>query len=202
MRISELARRSEVPVATIKYYLREKLLPEGVLTSPTQAQYDDSHVARLRLIRALLGPGGLSIAGVRRTLRALDQPAESLHNLLGTAHEATAEAAAERDDLTRARELIDRLGWHIDDDSRAVQSLAEALDGIDAGGFQVPDGAVDVYAEAMRTVAENELSNTPEGPEEMIRYVVLGTVLVEPLLLALRRLAQQDASYDKFKKPS
>jgi hypothetical protein len=30
--------------------------------------------------------------------------------------------------------------------------------------------------------------------EEVVRYVVLGTVLVEPLLLALRRLAQQDAA--------
>jgi hypothetical protein len=31
-----------------------------------------------------------------------------------------------------------------------------------------------------------------------VRYVVLGTVLVEPLLLALRRLAQQDASRRRF----
>jgi len=31
-----------------------------------------------------------------------------------------------------------------------------------------------------------------------VRYVVLGTVLVEPLLLALRRLAQQSASHERF----
>ena len=30
MRISELARAADVPVATIKFYLREGLLPEGV----------------------------------------------------------------------------------------------------------------------------------------------------------------------------
>ena len=66
MRISELSRTSDVPVATIKYYLRERLLPEGRRTSATQAQYDDSHLARLRLIRALLGPGGLSVARLGR----------------------------------------------------------------------------------------------------------------------------------------
>ena len=45
MRISELSRVSCVPTATIKYYLREKLLHDGLRTSPTQAQYDDTHVA-------------------------------------------------------------------------------------------------------------------------------------------------------------
>ncbi len=31
-----------------------------------------------------------------------------------------------------------------------------------------------------------------------VRYVVLGTVLVEPLLLALRRMAQQEISGRRF----
>jgi DNA-binding transcriptional MerR regulator len=54
MRISELSSHTEIPVATIKFYLRENLLHEGVRTAATQSQYDQSHVARLRLIRALL----------------------------------------------------------------------------------------------------------------------------------------------------
>ena len=58
MRISELSSRTGIPVATIKFYLRENLLHPGVRTAATQAQYDESHEARLRLIRALLGPGG------------------------------------------------------------------------------------------------------------------------------------------------
>ena len=41
MRISELSARTGVPVATIKYYLREGLLPEGERTAPTQATYAD-----------------------------------------------------------------------------------------------------------------------------------------------------------------
>ena len=37
------------------------------------------------------------------------------------------------------------------------------------------------------------------GPSEAAgRYTVLGTILVEPLLLALRRLAQTDASARRF----
>lgn len=90
MRISELAEQSSVPVATIKYYLRIGLLHDGRLTAPRQAQYDDGHVGRLRLIRALLGPGGLSVAEAGKVLQQLDDPPESAHDLLGIAAHAAA----------------------------------------------------------------------------------------------------------------
>ena len=52
-----------------------------------------------------------------------------------------------------------------------------------------------MYAAAMRDVASRELERVPfDTPADALRYVVLGTVLIEPLLLALRRLAHQDAS--------
>lgn len=44
MRLSELSERSGVSTATIKYYLREQLLPPGRRVSATQAEYTDSHV--------------------------------------------------------------------------------------------------------------------------------------------------------------
>ena len=62
MRISQLAERAGLPVATVKYYQREGLLPEGVRSAPNQVQYGDAHVRRVRLIRALLETGGLSVA--------------------------------------------------------------------------------------------------------------------------------------------
>jgi hypothetical protein len=37
-----------------------------------------------------------------------------------------------------------------------------------------------------------------ESIEAAVEYVVLGSVLVEPLLLALRRVAQQVASVERF----
>nr|MDT0525976.1 MerR family DNA-binding transcriptional regulator [Streptomyces sp. DSM 41633] len=38
MRLAELSERSGVPTATIKYYLREGLLPAGRRISATQAE--------------------------------------------------------------------------------------------------------------------------------------------------------------------
>ena len=44
-----------------------------------------------------------------------------------------------------------------------------------------------------------EIDDLPtETPSAAVRYVVLGTVLVEPVLLALRRLAQREASVARF----
>ena len=100
MRISELSSRTEIPVATIKFYLRENLLHPGVRTAATQAQYDESHEARLRLIRALLGPGGLSVAAAHRVIRAVEEPPDSVYELLGVA--ATAVARPSVQDALRA----------------------------------------------------------------------------------------------------
>jgi DNA-binding transcriptional MerR regulator len=170
MRISELSSQTGVPVATIKFYLRENLLHEGLRTAATQAQYDQTHVARLRLIRALLGPGGLSVAAAHQVIRAIEEPPESLHELLGIA--ATAVAGP---------------------------SLEGALRAIDEAGFQLPEGALDVYRDHMRQIAQFEIDNLPtDSPAAAVRYVVLGTVLIEPLILALRRLAEEEASTRRF----
>ena len=58
----------------------------GHPTSATRATYDDTHVRRLRLVRALVDVGGLSLAAVRDVLAALDDPNRSQRDLLGAAH--------------------------------------------------------------------------------------------------------------------
>ena len=200
MRISQLAATTDVPVATIKFYLREHLLHEGQLTSPTQAQYDESHVRRLQLVRALLGPGGLTVAAARDLLQHIDHPPESQHDLLGIAHHAVHRPVPEDLDLGAAEKLIRRWDWQIDERDRDTPAaLADALRGIANADFTLPEGALDRYARVMAEVAEAEIADLPtESAEAAVRYVVLGTVLVEPLLLALRRLAQQDASSRRF----
>ena len=106
MRISELSSQTGIPVATIKFYLREGLLQEGVRTSATQAQYDEGHVARLRLIRALLGPGGLSVAAAHRVIQAIEKPPPSVHELLGVAASAVARPSDGTEGQPRAAELL------------------------------------------------------------------------------------------------
>ena len=200
MRISELSQRSGVSVATIKFYLREGLLHDGELTAATQARYDESHVSRLRLIRGLTGPAGLSLAQARQVLALIDEPPAPTLDLLGAAHEIVSQPRAPEPDLEDVDATLTALGWQVGAENRSLRAeVATALDAIRAADFALPDGAFERYAEAMLGIAGMEIDNVPsESAEAAVRYVVLGTVMVEPLLLALRRLAQQEASKRRF----
>lgn len=209
MRISELSRVSGVPVATIKYYLRDGLLPEGQRTSPNQARYDEAHVARLRLIRALVGTGGLSLATAKGVLAEIDEPDAPTLDLLARAHQVVAPARPDEVDLAPALALLQRWGWTTCADAIAsgdpdqvddtLASFAAALTTLDEAGFTVATSTFDTYAEAMMSVARAEIAGIPmDSPAVTVRYVVLGTVLIEPVLLALRRLAQREASQARF----
>ena len=195
MRISEVARQAGIPVATVKYYLREGLVHEGELTSATQARYDDTHVARLRLVRSLLGPGGLSIARARDVLAAIDTPPPDTYDLLGVAAAAVRRPTQVRPH-PHVHVLMERWGWPVHEkDCAEHQVLADALEALDGAGFDVPEGVLDTYARAMDDVARVELDHVPrDSVAAAVRYVVLGVVLQEPVLLALRRLAEAAAA--------
>src|SRR5215218_7654007 len=120
MRISALADAAGLPVATVKFYLREGLLHSGVATSATQANYDESHLRRLRLVRALIGSVGLSVQQARTVLDLVDHPGDDLYSTLGRAVGALPPAAAapgdDSDPYPRARAALAALGQVYDPD--------------------------------------------------------------------------------------
>lgn len=201
MRISELSQRSGVAVPTIKFYLREGLLQAGRLTSPTQAQYDDEHLGRIRLIRALL-VSGLSVVDTREVLGRLVIPPENVPGLLAATQQLLM-PAEEGVDLSAAEALVTRWGWQVDPSYLGpLAQLARALQAAEAAGFALLPEVLDGYARAMHEVGEVEIANIPQSSAaEAVRYVVLGTVLMEPLILALRRLAEGDAAYRRYANP-
>jgi DNA-binding transcriptional MerR regulator len=69
LRIGELAERASVSVATIKYYIREGLLPPPpVKTGRTMAYYDLAYLERLKLIRTLREEHYLPVRVIRAVL--------------------------------------------------------------------------------------------------------------------------------------
>lgn len=186
---------------TIKYYVREGLLPAGRLTSPNQASYDEGHERRLRLVRALLDVGGLSVAAIREVLEAVDDPDRPVHKVLGTAADRVVPRYAdEPGEVLAARgkvtELIRRRGWLVDDRSPAADALAVALAALDEVGHADFVDLLDVYAGAAEDVARADLGYVARrvGRERLVETVVIGTVLGDAVFGALRRLAHVDAS--------
>ena len=72
MQLKELSQRTGVPPASIKFYLREGLLPAGQAITATRARYSPQHASRLELIQALRRVVGLNIAQIRKLLKLAD----------------------------------------------------------------------------------------------------------------------------------
>jgi DNA-binding transcriptional MerR regulator len=193
MRISELSRETGVPVATIKFYLRERLLPAGRATAARQAQYDEEHVARLRLIRALTDVGKIPLATVRWLLDIVDNGAAATPEAVGAAHDSLPPVVPHRDEPpARALRVVEDLGWAVDPASSSLWQLETALAAVEEVGLPLSPARLAAYAGAALDVARIDVADVPTAdPREAVRYVVVGTVLFEPVLLALRRLAHQ-----------
>ncbi len=191
MKISELSERSGVPVATVKFYIREGMLPRGEVLSTTRAEYSEEHLARLRLIAALADVRGLPLSRVRDVLALIDAPDDDPIATLGRAVGALPPyVEADRDDYPRARAAIGELGLTYDPDFTAVAQLDEALRALEAAGLDAAPPALRRYSDAMRQVAAEELAPMAGmSRAEAVPYAVLGTALYEPVMLALRRLA-------------
>jgi DNA-binding transcriptional MerR regulator len=193
MRISELSRATGVPVPTIKFYLRERLLPAGRSTAATQAEYGQAHVERLRLIRALTDVGKMPLATVRWLLDIVDNGAAATPEAVGAAHDSLPPLVAHAETPPiRALNVVSALGWRVDPKSASLWQLEAALAAVEEVGLPLGPERLAAYGGAALDVARIDVADVPEAdPQEAVRYVVVGTVLYEPVLLALRRLAQQ-----------
>ncbi|MEJ7875473.1 MAG: MerR family transcriptional regulator [Solirubrobacterales bacterium] len=74
LKISELAERADVPVATVRHYLREGLLPEPVKTSKNMAYYPPEFVERIRLIKRLQEERFMPLRVIKEALLAERTP--------------------------------------------------------------------------------------------------------------------------------
>jgi len=216
MLMAELSRGSGVPVATIKYYLREGLLPPGTATSATRAEYGEAHLRRLRLIRALLEIGEVPVAAIGKILAVVDDESASAHVMLGAVqyqlgpHPARP-AEADPDWQAASREadaLIAGLGWTVATSAPARTLLVATLAALRRTRAAPPGPGLHAYAEAMTALAAAEVASLPPaaGPPEapgssrvaLAESAVVGMVLHERILIALHRLAQEDASSRHF----
>ncbi|MEV5895372.1 MerR family transcriptional regulator [Nonomuraea fuscirosea] len=200
MRISELSARSGVAIPTIKYYLREGMLHQGEQTAATRAEYDGTHLRRLRMIRAMLEVGRLSVASIKKVIESVEDESLPTHEMLGTAHYALSPAVepepgeewqAARADVDA---LVEELGWDVHPDAPTRDELAQTIVRMRQLGVSID---LAPYAEAARKlVAEVEMGTIPfDGPRDAaVEALVLGTVLYGRAFDALRRMAQESES--------
>ncbi|MEV0174018.1 MerR family transcriptional regulator [Streptomyces sp. NPDC050803] len=211
MRLAELSERSGVSTATIKYYLREGLLAPGRQINATTAEYDEEHLRRLRLVRAMIQVGKVPVATVREVLGHVDDDSLPRALRLGAsvwAMPQVPEPDADDEFVQGARvameELLRTLGWSnalsLAPASPSFRSLVVAAAALRRIGYDWSTETLVPYARLMRQAAELDMDfmESYVSETEKVEVAVLGVVLVEPMLQALHRLAQEEESTRRY----
>ncbi|GAA2868873.1 MerR family transcriptional regulator [Actinoplanes cyaneus] len=198
MRISDLSREAGVPVHTIKFYLRQGLLPPGERTSRNQAIYGTPHVHRLRLIRALTTIGRLDLASVQILLAAMsDQslPLPGLFDVMNRVIDPLEEDAAEDDEVLAevrrdVNDFISARGWNVALDAPARHRFEVICTTLRQLGCEHPMDYFTAYAEAAELLSRMELDLLNPGAADR-GATVARDVLFDGAFSALRRMAQE-----------
>ncbi|MGW5527716.1 MerR family transcriptional regulator [Streptomyces xanthochromogenes] len=211
MRLAELSERSGVSTSMIKYYLRQGMLAPGRKVGATTAEYDESHLRRLRLVRALIEVGRLPVANAKEVIGYVDDDSLDRTMRLGAAlwalpHGPDPEAGDEA--VVAARAEVDRLlgmlGWSTSRDlgelSPDHRSLIVAVATLNRLGYPWDAELMAPYAELMHRAAVRDLDfvETHPSEEEKVETAVAATVLFEPVLRALHRIAQQEEAARRY----
>ncbi|MFD9358574.1 MerR family transcriptional regulator [Streptomyces sp. NPDC060031] len=215
MRLAELSERSGVSTATIKYYLREGLLAPGRRVSATTAEYDEGHLRRLRLVRALIQVGGVPVAKAREVLAHVDDDSLGRTIRLGAAlwalpqgPEPEADDEDEDEAVSAARHEVDRLlemlGWATARELGALspvhRQLVVAVATLIRLGYPWKAELMAPYGDLMHQAAVRDLDFVETHPTEAERVetAVAAAILFQPVLKALHRLAQEEESARRY----
>jgi DNA-binding transcriptional MerR regulator len=199
MLVSELAERAEVPLATVKYYLREGLLPPGETTGPRRAEYDDTHLRRLRVLRLLREAGGVPVTSLRQVVEALDDQQRSVHDtmtLMADVISAGPEPAAQDPgSLDIVDAVITAVGW---DAVRAAsidrQRLAALVTMLNAPGpLAAGVEVLTFYAGIADQLARAEIALVDPTTERsaQLEQMVTGAVAYGQVFALLRQLGHE-----------
>lgn len=216
MRLAELSQRSGIPRSTIKFYLREGMLPAGEARARNQAEYGQRHLERLELIRVLREVTGLSLDVIARVTKELDRGWEGGDPVGEALVEIYAPPARQRSPEERAElaairaevdAFLDALPWATPEvGQNFAGELADVLLLVRRYLFPgYPVAALAPYADVAWLLSEVEFAHAPGGPrvplrarddalEDPTRRAILGTVLFDRVFSALRRYANSSRS--------
>lgn len=207
MRISELSEATGISVATIKYYLREGLLPVADKRAARLAEYDERHVRRLQLIKLLREVGAIPIEGLKRLVRTSERTDVPIHSVFAAAAEALAPPpppAGKLRPVTQAMadQLIAAAGWtHVRPDSPDRENLAATLELVATYDTHPRDPAeIEPYVRFADQIASYEIEHLDDSKDRvgLLEEMVVGQVVFGEVLSTLRRLAEEHHSLQRF----
>ncbi len=199
MLVSELAERADMPVATVKYYLREGLLPPGHMTGPRRAEYDETHVRRLRILRLLREVGGVPVTNLRLVMDALDDESRPIHDVMTLTADVISAGPEPGAQDPRSLETVDTvigaMGWDgVRPESVDRLRLASLVTLLNGPGMLGADAEVlCYYARLADQLAKTEISliNPHRERAALLEDMVTGSVVYGQVFALLRQMGHE-----------
>lgn len=199
MQMRALSEATGTPVATIKFYLREGLLPPGRSLAQTRAEYGEAHVQRLGTIRTLRRAVGLSVAQIRRIVGLIDSGAPRVDVMKALQVQIQGLPAPQPGRTAAGDDVVQRRGWPpLPTGARAA--LDDHLEAMEQLGI-LPDPAVlDAYSAAADAIAQVDIGNDAETPdlETLVTRAAVAMHMHAQLVVKLLALAQTSRSIMRY----
>lgn len=192
MQLKELSSRSGVSGASIKFYLREGLLPPGSTAASPRAAYSGVHLRRLELIKTLRQVVGLGLGQIKVVTAGIEDPGLGDVALMGRVQALVLGLAEEPvPDHPLLAGLVGSGRW-TDAPSQARNSLNLLLYRMDELGVPADAAVLAAYAKAVDQVAALDIGSVEQtgSRDELAAAVAVGTHLYSQLLLKMLAVAQ------------
>jgi DNA-binding transcriptional MerR regulator len=170
LKIGELSRRTGVPIATLKFYVREGLIAPARKSGRTMSWYHPSVVSRIRSIRELQERQFLPLDVIRETI---DQTVEAADD--HALPEATPDV------------LIRRAGTRVRSRAEVLERGAKPveLEWLERAGLAVPDAEGNYRGDDLALLSTLGAARRAGLAAEMLPFDILGDYLI-----ALKRLVE------------
>jgi DNA-binding transcriptional MerR regulator len=199
VQISELADRAEVPIATVKYYLRAGLLPPGQAAGPRMARYDETHLRRLRVLRMLREVGGVPVSALQQIVEAVDDETRPAHEVLCLVSDALTPLLEDYSPDEASRRMVDdaltEAGWTgVRPDAVDRTQLAALLRLLTSEGpLSIDHDTLAFYVRLTDHLcrAEIELLDDSKNRSGTLEDLVAGEAVFGQVLALLRRMGHE-----------
>ena len=147
MTISELSERTNVPISTIKFYIRNNLIPSPIKTRETRAFYTQKHLNRINLIQKLKKDAKISLNKIKDIINTINDNGEfeDVYNVKSPLHQKTSI-------IEVATDIFREKGY----DSTSVEDIIQAV-GIGKSSFYKHfKNKKEIFLECIQNIIQKE----------------------------------------------
>lgn len=204
MKLNELSSRTGASTATLKSWIREGVLPAGLLKNQTTAIYGEHHVERAALIRALREQFNPPLPEIAQLTSIIDTPDSSREDIMEACQLiatgiGSISPTASSEGSTPGQLLVDNMlaaaRWpQVDSVARSAAIIAvdQALE----NNVALNGAAMLGYARALEDIANHDVVVVkPDGTRDaMALNILIGASTQARLVAALNQLAHTSAA--------